>query len=84
VRHTPFGWDCLCQDYRERRKDCKHIYAVRLLACCERLAARAAAELPAPNVTPLPTQTLDHAAPIPFELTALALAALDAPAPVPA
>ena len=50
VRHTPFGWDCLCADYRQRKLDCKHILAVRLW-----LARRKAEERPRRRSRPVPT-----------------------------
>ncbi len=83
VSQDGMGTKCMCADYRNRGGlACKHMLAVRLLALCERLAARAEAE-EAPPI-PLPTPTLDPDAPIPFELTPLADQALDAPEPMPA
>ncbi len=78
VTQSAFGVACICQDYRNRGGLlCKHILATKLLALCERLAARTQ-----DNVILFPTPTLDPDAPIPFVLTEKALAVLDA-APTP-
>ena len=74
------GDRCTCPDAQCRGNPCKHSIAVRLLQACERAEQRAQAT-PA-NVIPFPTPTLDPDAPIPFELTDKALAALEA-APTP-
>ena len=74
------GDTCTCPDYQQRGGACKHAIAVRLLQACGR-AEQHDAPTPA-NVIPFPTPTLDPDAPIPYELTDKALAALDA-APKP-
>lgn len=71
VSRDAFGTRCMCQDYLRRKLDCKHILATRLLTRCECLAAEFER---AP--LPFPVPTLDLDAPIPFELTPLADAAL--------
>jgi hypothetical protein len=74
----------MCTDYRQRGGlVCGHMLAVRLLALCERLAARLEAEQAAEPI-PFPQPALDPDAPIPFELTPLAERVLDAPEPPPA
>jgi hypothetical protein len=83
VSRDGYGARCLCPDYRERGGlACKHILAVTLLARCERLETDTEqVARDAGNVTPFPVATLDPDAPIPFELTAKALAELDRPDP---
>ena len=80
------GDRCSCPDYRQRGGPCKHAIAVRLLQACqrrERTVRPAEREYGAcQNVVPFPAPTLDPDAPIPYELTDKALAALDA-APTP-
>jgi hypothetical protein len=84
VSQDGMGTRCMCPDYRQRGGlACKHMLSVKLLALCERLAARAETEQ-APEPIPFPTPTLDPDVPIPFILTPEAEAALDAPAPQPA
>ena len=73
-----FGARCMCHDYEARGGLlCKHILATKLLALCERLAARRT-----PEPTPLPARTLGDDEPIPYRLTPAAVAALAAPLPV--
>jgi hypothetical protein len=65
-------WRCTCQDYQRRGGPCKHALAVQLLLECERRGN------PPPPI-PFPARTLADDEPIPYELTPLALAVLDAP-----
>ena len=68
---------CSCPDYEARGGPCKHAIAVRrLLLACERAEARQAA-------IALPEPALDLDAPISYELTPQAVAALGGE-PVPA
>jgi hypothetical protein len=84
VSQDGMGVKCMCPDYRQRGGlACKHMLAVRLLALCERLAARLEAEQ-ATEPIPFPTPALDPDAPIPFELTPEAITVLDGPNPEPA
>jgi hypothetical protein len=84
VTQDGMGTKCMCPDYRQRGGlACKHMLAVRLLALCERLAARLEAEQ-ASEPIPFPAPTLDPDAPIPFELTPEAIRVLDTPEPQPA
>ena len=73
-----FGPRCMCADYQARGGLlCKHLLAIRLLALCEKLAARRT-----PEPTPLPARTLGDHEPIHYALTPAAVAALAAPVPV--
>jgi hypothetical protein len=69
-------WFCTCPDAERRGNPCKHARAVDLW---QRTLTRTAAD---EGLAMLPARTLPDDAPIPFELTEAALAALDAPAPV--
>jgi hypothetical protein len=69
-------WTCSCPDAEHRGCPCKHTRAIDLW---QRTLARTAAD---EGLTAFPARTLPDDAPIPFELTDAALAALDAPAPV--
>jgi hypothetical protein len=70
VRVLSDRWTCTCKDFSQRGGPCKHALAVRLLLACEARESR-----PAP--IPFPARTLPDDAPIPFELTERALAALE-------
>jgi hypothetical protein len=61
---------CGCPDSLRRRKPCKHSHALAVVSVASAIAAREQREA--------------ECAPIPFVLTDKALAALDAPEPVPA
>ena len=57
VTGNAFGARCMCHDYQARGGLlCKHILATKLLALCERLAARRA-----PEPTPLPQRAYTDA-----------------------
>jgi hypothetical protein len=72
VSQDGMGVRCICLDYRNRGGLlCKHILAVRLLALCEKLAAKQSNE-----PIPFPVPTLDPDQPIPFVLTDKAHTAL--------
>jgi hypothetical protein len=68
-------WTCTCPDAQHRGNPCKHARAIDLW---RRTLARTAAD---EGLAVLPARTLPDDAPIPFELTAAALDALDAPTP---
>jgi hypothetical protein len=68
-------WTCSCPDAAHRGCPCKHTRAIDLW---QRTVARTAAD---EGLSAFPARTLPDDAPIPFELTDAALAALDAPAP---
>jgi hypothetical protein len=73
-------WSCSCQDWARRQPAaCKHILAVTILQDCE-----ARERGPEPPPIPLPFTEADPDAPIGYELTAAALAALDTADPMPA
>jgi hypothetical protein len=77
VCQVPSGrWFCTCPDAERRGVPCKHTRAIDLW---QRTVARSAAD---DGLTAFPARTLPDDAPIPFELSEAALAALDAPAPV--
>jgi hypothetical protein len=69
-------WFCTCPDAERRGVPDKHTRAIDLW---QRTLARTVAD---EGLTVLPPRTLADDAPIPFELTEAAYAALDAPAPV--
>jgi hypothetical protein len=72
VCQLPSGrWTCSCPDAEHRGCPCKHTRAIDLWQ--RTLTATAAAE----GLTVFPARTLPDDAPIPFELTEAALAALD-------
>ena len=72
-------WVCNCKDFQQRGGPCKHGLAVRLMLACE-----ARERGPEPPPIPLPFTEADPDAPIGYELTAAALAALDTSEPAPA
>jgi hypothetical protein len=72
-------WTCGCKDHQQRGGTvgvCKHILAVQMLAECER---RGRGPESSPIALPFPPLPVDE--PIPYELTPLAIAALEAAAP---
>src|SRR5262249_9432485 len=92
VLQVPSGnWTCICPDYQQRGGPCKHALAVRVFEACEaKEAAREAASQPCAACGQPDRLTAglcepcirreaahDPDAPIPFELTPQAIAALD-------
>jgi hypothetical protein len=72
VLYVPqFGiWTCNCKDFVQRGGPCKHALAVQILQACE-----ARERGPEPPPLAFPARTLTDEEPIPYELTALGLAA---------
>src|SRR3954463_8740593 len=69
-----FGiWTCNCKDFVQRGGPCKHALAVQMLQGCE-----ARERGPEPPPLAFPARTLTDDEPIPFELTALGVAATTA------
>jgi hypothetical protein len=73
------AWGCNCKDFQQRGGPCKHGLAVRLMLACE-----ARERGPEPLPIPLPFTEDDPDAPISYELTAAAIAALNTAEPLPA
>jgi hypothetical protein len=73
------AWGCNCKDFQQRGGPCKHGLAVRLMLACE-----ARERGPEPPPIPLPFTEDDPDAPIGYQLTAAAIAALDTAEPAPA